>query len=876
MKRELEKNYDPKIEGRIYGEWLEKNYYHAEPDPGRKPFTLMMPPPNVTGELHMGHALTYTLQDILVRYKRMRGFNTLWMPGTDHASISTEVKIVDALAEEGLTKKQIGREKYMERAWEWKRKYSGAIVNQLKLLGISCDWERERFTMDEGLSGAVLTAFVTMYEKGYIYRGEKLINWCPQCRTTISDAEVEHEDIEGTFYHFKYKIDQTDGYIEFATTRPETMLGDTAVAVNPKDGRYTHLVGKTVTVPVVNRTIPIIADEYVEMDFGTGAVKITPGHDPNDYEVGERHGLAIISILNDDGTLNKNAGAYEGMDRYAARERITEEFKGLGLFVKSEKITHAVGTHDRCNQVMEPMVKLQWFVRMKEIAKPAIDAYQSGGLRIHPDRAGKVYLNWLNNIRDWCVSRQLWWGHRIPAYYCESCGQVAVAYSSPEKCVCGCARFVQDEDVLDTWFSSALWPFSTLGWPEETPEYKYFYPTDVLITGNEILFFWVIRMVFSGLLHTGQLPFRDVMLHGMMRASDGRKMSKSWGNGIDPLEVIEKYGADALRLMIVTGNALENDTRFYWERMDTSRNFINKLWNATRFILTHLEEAPEKPASPRALTSIDKWILSRMNRVIRETTEKLEEFDFGMAAQKVYDFVWDEFCDWYIETAKPRLYDRDGGTRGAALFTLHSVLTDALKLLHPYIPFITEEIYSTLQSVGSISLTEWPKTDESLIFPEDEKLAELFISAVKGVRAIRLETDVAPSKKIKMFVVSPDAGVRDFFRQSEKSFCLMAGASVAVIQENADNTGADAVSAILGETGVYIPLAELLDREKELARLEREIKKLESEVARGEGKLNNAGFLAKAPEALVSEEKSKLALNKTALEKVLEQRNNMN
>ncbi|MCL2351379.1 MAG: valine--tRNA ligase, partial [Firmicutes bacterium] len=663
MPKQLEKNYDFSFESGIYDRWMEKNYFHAEVDRSKEPFTIVMPPPNITGELHMGHALNNTLQDILIRFRRMQGYEALWVPGQDHASIATETKIAAALAKEGIKKADLGREKFLERAWKWREDYGGTITRQLRRLGVSCDWARERFTLDEGLSRAVLTVFVRLYEKGLIYRGERLINWCPKCRTSVSDAEVEHEDMDSGFYHFRYPIDGTDEYIGFATTRPETMLGDTAVAVNPNDGRYARLVGKTVTVPIVNRRIPIIADEYVETDFGTGVVKITPGHDPNDFEVGLRHSLPVINILNDDGTLNANAGPYEGLDRLAARERITGEFKGLGLWDKTEKIRHAVGIHDRCETVMEPMVKTQWFVKMKEMAKPAIDVYKSGELRIYPERFGKIYLHWLENIRDWCVSRQLWWGHRIPAYYCQGCGEVAVAMEMPEACAaCGCRGFVQDGDSLDTWFSSALWPFSTLGWPDKTPEYEYFYPTSVLVTMYDILFFWVIRMVFSGLEQTGMIPFKDVVFHGKVNDDQGRKMSKSLGNGVDPLEAIDRYGADALRLCLVTGNALDNDTRFYWERMDSSRNFLNKLWNAARFLMMNFDDdMPE--VKPDGLAKPDRWILSRMNALIGEVTRNMNAYELGAAAQRVYDFVWDEFCDWYIEIVKPRLYNKEDETR---------------------------------------------------------------------------------------------------------------------------------------------------------------------------------------------------------------------
>ncbi len=869
----MEKNYNPNIEKRIYDNWTEKGYFKASPDPKRKPYTIMMPPPNITGQLHMGHALTYTIQDILIRFKRMQGFNALWMPGTDHASISTELKIVDAMAKDGVRKSDIGREGFLKRAWEWRAEYGGRIVEQLKRIGSSCDWDRERFTMDEGLSRAVLENFMKLYEKGWIYRGEKLINWCTHCKTTISDAEVEHLDKDGHLYYFKYPVVSDDGtetgeFIHFATTRPETMLGDTAIAVNPKDERFTALLGKTVLIPVIGRRIPIIADEYVEMEFGTGAVKITPAHDPNDYEVGERHGLERINILNDDGTLNENAGKYQGMDRYDAREQLIKEMTELGLFTKTEGIKHAVGTHDRCHKVIEPMLKLQWFVKMDELGKMAADAYTNGDLRIVPSRFGKVYMNWLNNIRDWCISRQLWWGHRIPAYYCTKCGEVVVAREMPTSCKCGHTdsegnpAFVQDEDCLDTWFSSALWPFSTLGWPDQTPELEYFYPTDVLVTGHEIIFFWVIRMMFSGLFHIGKVPFHDVMIHGIVRDSQGRKMSKSLGNGIDPLDVIDQYGTDALRLVLVCGNTLENDTRFYWEKLDTCRNFLNKVWNATRFLLMNFDADPELKLSE--LTTADKWILSRLNTVVKEATARMESYDLGNAIQLVYDFVWDEFCDWYIETAKPRLYDKEDKTRDAALATLKYVLVTALKLLHPVVPFITEEIFSYVNtgsnsdSAESIMVSEWPVYNESHAFPEAEHEMEMFKDAVKAIRNLRLEMNVPPAKRVKISIISTDHEVLGFFDGVKPFFRMLANVPEV-------NTGSDAtscveagdVSIVLPFATVYIPLEDLVDKEKELERLNKEKARLDAELARVNGKLGNEEFVRKAPQKIVDEEKAK-------------------
>jgi valyl-tRNA synthetase len=710
--RNLEKTYSPKdIEQRLYQKWMDKGYFHAEVDKNRQPFTIVIPPPNITGQLHMGHALDNTLQDILIRWKRMQGYNTLWMPGTDHASIATEVKIVEQMAKEGISKEDLGRDGFLERAWAWKEQYGGRIIEQLKKLGSSCDWERERFTMDEGLSKAVQEVFIRLYEKGYIYRGARIINWCPVCGTSISDAEVEHAEKEGNFWHLRYPIVGTDEFIELATTRPETMLGDTAVAVNPKDERYTHLIGKMVALPLTDRQIPIIADDYVDQEFGTGVVKITPAHDPNDFEVGLRHDLEQICVLNDDGTMNELAGKYKGMDRYEARKLIVSDLEKLGLLIKIEPHTHNVGTHDRCKAIIEPMIKAQWFVKMEELAKPAIEALNNGDLRFVPGRFGKTYLHWLENIKDWCISRQLWWGHRIPAYYCQDCGEIVIAREMPNKCTkCGKEHFVQDEDTLDTWFSSALWPFSTLGWPDDTEELKYFYPTNVLVTGYDIIFFWVVRMVFSGLEQMKEVPFKDVLIHGLVRDSQGRKMSKSLGNGIDPLEIIEQYGADALRLTLVTGNAPGNDMRFYLERVEGNRNFGNKLWNAARFILMNFEgEDIELDIDLKELTSADKWILSKVNRLAKDVTDNMDKYELGIAVQKLYDFAWEEFCDWYIEMVKPRLYNKEDASRKAALWTLKTVMIQILKMLHPYIPFITEEIFMSLQEKEeSIMISSWP------------------------------------------------------------------------------------------------------------------------------------------------------------------------
>ena len=872
MSKELAKNYDPSIvEDRIYQNWLDKGYFHAEVDKTKKPFTIVIPPPNITGHLHMGHALDNTMQDILIRWKRMQGYNALWVPGTDHAAISTEVKIVNKMREEGLTKEDIGREGFLKRAWAWKEEYGSTILNQLKKLGSSCDWERERFTMDAGLSDAVLTVFCKLYEKGYIYQGEKLINWCPTCQTTISDAEVEHEDKQGGFWHIKYPIKGTDRFLEFATTRPETMLGDTAIAVHPDDERYKDIVGKVCVVPFVNREIPIIADEYVDMEFGTGVVKITPAHDPNDFEVGERHNLPKINILNDDGTINANGGKFEGMDRYDARKQIVEELDEMGLFIRKEEINHAVGVHDRCHTVIEPLIKKQWFVKMEELAKPALDAYYNKDLKFVPDRFGKIYTHWLEDIHDWCISRQLWWGHRIPAYYCE-CGEVIVSKEAPKTCPkCGSTNIKQDEDCLDTWFSSALWPFSTLGWPEQTEELKHFYPTSVLVTGYDIIFFWVVRMVFSAMEQMGEVPFKTVLIHGLVRDEQGRKMSKSLGNGIDPLEVIKDYGADALRLTLITGNAPGNDMRFYYSRMDNSRNFGNKLWNAARFVMMHIGDSEPKLDKSK-LTSADKWILSKVNTLAKEVTDNLDNYELGIAVQKVYVFIWDEYCDWYIEMVKPRLYNEEDETREAALWTLKTVLINALKMLHPFEPFITEEIFTSIQSEEeTIMLSKWPEFTSEFDFEEDEKAIELMKEAIKNIRNIRAEMNVAPSKKAKVFVVSENEDVRNIFEHGKVFFATLAYASEVVVQ--ADKTGIDddAVSTVIHNGVIYMPFAELVDIAKEKERLSKEREKLIKEVERVEKKLSNQGFVSKAPEKVIAEEKAKMEKYSTMLKAVEEQ-----
>ena len=869
----LEKVYDPStVEERLYKKWMDNGYFHAEVEKDKEPFTIVIPPPNITGQLHMGHALDNTLQDILIRYKRMQGYNTLWMPGTDHASIATEVKIVAKMAEEGLTKEDLGREGFLKRAWEWKEEYGGTIIGQLKKLGSSCDWERERFTMDEGLSKAVQEVFIRLHEKGYIYKGSRIVNWCPVCQTTISEAEVEHIESQGNFYHLRYPVVGSDEFVEIATTRPETLLGDTAVAVNPKDERYTHLVGKMLKLPLTDREIPVIADHYVDMEFGTGVVKITPAHDPNDFEVGRRHDLEEICVMNDDGTMNNLAGKYAGMDRYEARKEMLKDLEEQGLLIQIKPHMHNVGTHDRCKTVIEPMVKAQWFVRMEEMAKPAIEALKKGDLRFVPERFGKTYLNWLENIRDWCISRQLWWGHRIPAYYCQECGEVTIARSMPEACSkCGHTHLVQDEDTLDTWFSSALWPFSTLGWPDNTEELKHFYPTSVLVTGYDIIFFWVVRMVFSGLEQMGEVPFKDVLIHGLVRDSEGRKMSKSLGNGIDPLEVIKEYGADALRLTLITGNAPGNDMRFYYERVEANRNFGNKLWNATRFILMNYEEEDlNLEVGLDELTAADKWILSKVNTLANEVTENMDKYDLGIAVQKLYDFAWEEFCDWYIEMVKPRLYNKEDATRHAALWTLKTVMINVLKMLHPYIPFITEEIFMGLQDrEESIMISSWPVYKEEWNFQVEEEEISLIKEAVRSIRNVRSEMNVPPSRKAQVFVVSENEKVLDIFNRGKVFFATLASASEVIMQKDKAGIDEDAVSAVIPETVLYMPLAELVDFEKEIERLTKEKAKLQSEVDRVVKKLSNEGFVAKAPAKLIEEEKAKQAKYEAMLAEVV-------
>ena len=875
MRKEMAKTYDPKqVEDVIYQRWLDKKYFHAEVDRSKTPFTIVIPPPNITGQLHMGHALDNTMQDILIRFKRMQGYNTLWQPGTDHASIATEVKIIETLKKEGIDKADLGREKFLERAWDWKKEYGGRIISQLKKLGSSCDWDRERFTMDEGCNKAVTEVFCKMYEKGYIYKGSRIINWCPVCNTSISDAEVEYQEQQGHFWHIKYAIVGTDRYLEFATTRPETMLGDTAIAVNPKDERYADIVGKKCFLPFVDREIPIIADEYVDMEFGTGVVKITPAHDPNDFQVGLRHNLEVINIMNDDATINENGGKFAGMDRYAAREQIVKELDEMGLLVRIEDYSHNVGTHDRCKTTVEPLVKQQWFVNMSELIKPAVKAVKEGEIKLVPDRMEKTYFNWTDNIKDWCISRQLWWGHRIPAYYCQDCGEIIVAKEAPHTCPkCGSNHIEQDPDTLDTWFSSALWPFSTLGWPEKTEDLDYFYPTDVLVTGYDIIFFWVIRMIFSGYEHMGERPFKTVLFHGLVRDDQGRKMSKSLGNGIDPLEIIDKYGADALRLTLITGNAPGNDMRFYYERVEANRNFANKIWNASRFIMMNMPEDDSitKPDA-KDLELADKWILSKLNNVIKEVTDNMESYELGIAVQKVYDFIWNEFCDWYIEMVKGRLYaDKTSKSANAALWTLKTVLIDALKLLHPYMPFITEEIFCSIQSEEeSIMISTWPEYSEERAFTKEEKWVEIMKEAIVGIRKVRSDMNVPPSKKAAVYVVTENDTVKSVMEGATEFFATLSYASEVIIQKDKSGISDNAVSVHIENAVIYIPFEELVDIEKEKERLTKEVARLEGEVKRVDGMLNNERFISKAPQAKIDEEKEKKVKYTQMLEQVKE------
>ena len=865
MSKELAKTSDPKgIEDRLYKKWEDNGYFHAQAGRSKKPFTIVMPPPNITGQLHMGHALDNTMQDILIRYKRMQGYNALWQPGTDHAAIATEVKVIDSLKKQGIDKNDLGREGFLEKCWEWKDEYGSRIINQLKKMGSSADWSRERFTMDKGCSDAVLEVFIKLYEKGLIYKGSRIVNWCPVCKTSISDAEVEHEEQDGFFWHINYPVVGEEGrFVEIATTRPETLFGDTAVAVNPDDERYQDIIGKMLKLPMTDREIPVIADSYVDKEFGTGCVKITPAHDPNDFEVGKRHNLEEIVVINDDATMNSKAGKYAGMDRYECRKALVEDLEKEGLLVKVVPHSHNVGTHDRCGTTVEPMIKQQWFVKMDDLIKPAVEGVKNGDIKLLPKRMEKTYFNWTDNIRDWCISRQLWWGHRIPAYYCDECGEMVVSKNAPEKCPkCGCTHMTQDPDTLDTWFSSALWPFSTLGWPEKTEDLDYFYPNDVLVTGYDIIFFWVIRMIFSGYEQMGKAPFHTVLFHGLVRDSQGRKMSKSLGNGIDPLEVIDKYGADALRLTLITGNAPGNDMRFYWERVEASRNFANKVWNASRFIMMNLEGMEVTEPASSDLAPEDKWILSAVNTLTKDVTENMDKFELGIAVQKVYDFIWDEFCDWYIEIAKVRTYKKDEDARAAnsALWTLRTVLGQALKLLHPYMPFITEEIYCTLNpQEETIMLADWPVYKEEWNFSAEEEMLAHVKELVKGIRNLRTEMDVPPSRKAKVFIVSEDKALCETFESMKKTYRNLISASEIDVQSDKAGIGEDAVSVVIPGAVVYMPLEDLVDMEKEKERLLKEEERLKKELARSHGMLNNEKFVSKAPAAKIQEEKDKLA-----------------
>ncbi len=878
MAKELAKTYDPKgLEDRLYEKWLTGGYFRARVNPDKKPFTIVMPPPNITGQLHMGHALDNTLQDILIRWKRMDGYEALWQPGTDHAAIATEVRVIEHLKEQGIDKDKIGREEFLKHCWEWRKEYGGRIIRQLYKLGSSADWDRERFTMDEGCSNAVKQVFLKLYDKGYIYRGAKIINWCPCCRTSISDAEVEHKDMDGFFWHIRYPIVGEEGrYVEIATTRPETMLGDTAVAVNPEDERYKDLVGKQLVLPLTDRTIPVIADSYVDKEFGTGCVKITPAHDPNDFEVGLRHGLEQINILEDNAVMNAKCGKYTGMDRYEARKAIVEDLEKEGLLVKVVPHTHAVGTHDRCGTVVEPMIKQQWFVKMSEMIKPAEEAVRSGDLALVPKRLEKVYFNWTGNIRDWCISRQLWWGHRIPAYYCDDCGELVVAGEEPKTCPkCGGTHFTQDPDTLDTWFSSALWPFSTLGWPEKTPDLEYFYPTDVLVTGYDIIFFWVIRMIFSGFEQMGEKPFHTVLFHGLVRDSQGRKMSKSLGNGIDPLEVIDKYGADALRLTLVTGNAPGNDMRFYWEQVEASRNFANKIWNASRYILMNLPDGEITEPDPSQLLPSDRWILSALNSLTKEVQENMERYELGIAVSKVHDFLWDEFCDWYIEITKPRFTGENESSARAAAWTLKEVLATSMKLLHPFMPFISEEIYCTLRPEEETVMTAaWPHYDESRSFPEDEALIDLYKELVRGIRSIRSEKNVPQSRKTEVLLAANDEAAKEALKTMKDTLPVMERmlfASEVKLLAGGEDAPEDALPVVCSRMTAYIPVSELVDKEAEVARLNGELRKVEAEIARASGMLANPNFTSKAPAAKVEAEREKLEKYRSMKEQITAQ-----
>lgn len=873
----IAKTYDPKeFEERIYKTWVEKNYFTPEVDKNKKPYTIMMPPPNITGQLHLGHALDGTLQDFLIRTKRMQGFSTLWLPGEDHASIATEVRVEKELLKQGLHKKEMGREAFLEKVWEWSDEYREKIKNQYNKLGISADYTRERFTMDEGLSKAVRQVFVDLYNEGLIYRGNRIVNWCPKCQTAISDAEIEYAEKNGNFWHVKYPVANGDEFIEIATTRPETMLGDTAVAVNPKDTRYSHLVGKTLRLPLVDREIPIIADDYVDMEFGTGAVKITPAHDPNDYEVGKRHNLPEVVMMNKDGSISEGYGKYSGLDRYEARKAIVKDLEEQGYLVKIRDHVHNVGTHDRCETVIEPVTSKQWYVKMQPLADPAIEVVREGKIKFVPERFSKTYYNWMENIQDWCISRQLWWGHRIPVWYCADCGEIIASVDEPTSCnKCGSHKLKQDEDVLDTWFSSALWPFSTLGYPEKTEDLSYFYPTSTLVTGYDIIFFWVARMIFSGLHSMKEIPFDTVLIHGIVRDSQGRKMSKSIGNGVDPLEVIEKYGADALRFMLVSGNSAGNDIRYYEEKVEAARNFANKMWNASRFVMMNLdEELINEFKDCKEYTLADKWILSRINTVVKEVTENIEKFELGIASQKIYDFMWSEFCDWYIELVKPILYGEDRKAKGVVLNVLNEVLTTGLKLLHPVMPYITEEIYTNLPNAEETIVTsKWPTYNEELKNEKVEEEMSYIIEAIKALRNVRAEMNVPPSRKAKVVIYASEG--KEAFEQGKVYFEKLASASEVSFVNSKEEIPENSVSAVTTGAEMFMPLLDLVDMEKELERLNKEKEKLEKEIQRVEGKLSNEKFMSKAPEEVVKEEREKGEKYKEMHQAVIERINSL-
>lgn len=880
MLENLPKTYDPKdFEDRLYKYWNENGYFTPKVDKTKKPFTIMMPPPNVTGSLHMGHALNNTIQDILTRYKRMDGYEALWLPGTDHASISTEAKVVEKIKSEGKSKEEMGREAFLEEAWDWTHIYGGRIKNQLKKLGVSCDWTRDSFTLDENLSKAVTEVFIKLYEKDLIYRGDRIINWCPSCSTAISDAEVEHEDTHSSIWQIRYPIKDSDMFIEIATTRPETMIGDLAIAVNPEDDRYKDLVGKLAILPLVGREIPIIADSYVEMEFGTGAVKITPSHDPNDFEVGERFNLGQCIVINEDGTINANGGEYEGLDRFEARKKIVEDLDKKGYLVAVKDHENAVGHCERCKTIIEPLISKQWFVKMEPLAKPALEAYRDGEVNFIPERFGKTYTHWLENIKDWCISRQLWWGHRLPVYYCDDCKEIIVSRTAVEKCnKCGSTNIRQDTDTLDTWFSSALWPFSTLGWPEKTPDLDYFFPTDVLVTGYDIIFFWVIRMVFSSIEQMGEVPFKDVFLTGLVRDSQGRKMSKSLGNGIDPLDIIDEFGADALRFTLVTGNSPGNDMRFYTERVEANRNFANKLWNATRFVLMNLQDdISYNDLDMEKLEEEDRWILSKLNTVIKEVSENLDKYEIGFGAQRIYDFIWDEYCDWYIEIVKSRLYGSNEESRITAQKVLVYVLKNTLKLLHPFMPFITEEIWQHLpETKEALILAQWPKYEDKFSFEGSEESVEYIKSAIKGIRNARAEMNIVPSRKANVLFVTNDIKIKGYLETGTRYFMNLASAESIQILDNKNHIGDDNISIVLDKCEVFLPLKDLIDFDKEIERLDKEKEKLEGEIKRVLGKLSNQGFVAKAPASVVEEEKEKQKKYEEMLEKVLERIESIN